>query len=294
MNVLVLTSGGDAPGMNAVVHHITKYLSKRRHRVFASLYGFQGLLDNNVVLLTTSETNKHKNKAGSFIKSSRCLEFKREKGQKRAIETLEKRQIDLVIAIGGDGTFRGSKTLKDYGKDVIFIPGTIDKDLHYETYSVGFNTASHACQKYIESVRPTMEAFDRVCIYEVMGRDNPSLANDVALKVQADLLINIENKNSIDWESFQIKYEKNPVLTVVLQEKILPMHYVESLIEEKTNGGGVRSCVIGYVQRGTRPTKIEIKNARLFAKEISKMVKAKTFNRAVSLEDGKTKNIDLL
>lgn len=289
MNVLVLTSGGDAPGMNAAVHSITKNLSKK-HKVFASLYGFQGLLDNNIIALNTMLTSKHKNDAGSFIKSSRCLEFKREKGQKKAIETLEKHKIDIVITIGGDGTFKGAETLVGYGKNVIFVPATIDKDLNYQTYSIGFDTASWACVSYIKNVKPTMEAFDRVCIYEVMGRQNPSLANNVAQKVGADLVINIENKNKINWEEFYEKYKQNPVKTVILQEKILPMNYVEALLEEKTKGGGVRSCVIGYVQRGTSPTKTEIKNAKLFANEIKNMVKLKVFTGVVALNEDKTKN----
>ncbi len=293
MKVLVLTSGGDAPGMNAVVHYVTKNLTAKKHKVVASLYGFQGLLDDNIIELNTNLTKQHKNQAGSFIKSSRCLEFKREKGQKRAIETLEKHNVDVVIAIGGDGTFKGGQTLMNYGKKGIFIPGTIDKDMHYETYTIGFDTAGFACQKYIENVKPTMQAFDRVCIYEVMGRENPSLTNAVAKKVKADLVINIENKNKINWEEFQEKHKKDPVRTVILQEKILPMNYVEALIEEKTNGGGVRSCVIGYVQRGTAPTKIELENAKMLAKEVKSIFKSNVFNKAIALVDRKTKNIEI-
>lgn len=292
MRVLVLTSGGDAPGMNSTVHHLTKQLIKQKNQVFASLYGFQGLLDDNIIKLDLSLTLPHKNNAGSFIKSSRCLEFKKEKGQLKALETLEKHKIDVCVIIGGDGSFKGGQTLMNYGKKVIFVPATIDKDLYYDTYSIGYDTAAQACQNYIESVKPTMQAFDRVCIYEVMGRDNPSLANIVAKKVKADLVITIENKNKIDWEDFKQKHKKDPVKTIILQEKLLPMHYVESLVEEKTEGGGVRSCVIGYVQRGTSPTKQELKNAKLFAKQVSKLVKTKNFNKAVALLENKTMAIE--
>lgn len=292
MKVLVLTSGGDAPGMNAVVHYLTKMLTRKKHEVFASLYGFQGLLDDKIIKLNTFLTKQHKNKAGCFIKSSRCLEFRREKGQKKALETLEKHSIDLIIIIGGDGSFEGGKALINLGKKVVFLPATIDKDLHYNTYSIGFDTATHACENYIKNVQPTMQAFDRVCIYEIMGRENPSLTNEVAKKVKADLVINIENKNQINWKDFKQSYKENPVKIVLLQEKILPINYVEELIENITDGGGVRSCVIGYVQRGTNPTKNELKNAKLFAKETKNMLKLNIFNRAIALVDGKTKNIE--
>lgn len=293
MRVLVLTSGGDAPGMNAVLHHLTKFLTRRGHSVFASKHGFQGLLDDNIIALNTALTKPHMFFAGAFIKSSRCLEFKKKKGQDRAVETLKKHNIDLVIIIGGDGSYQGAISLAKLNQKVIFLPATIDRDLQYDTYSTGFYTAAEACAYYISKVKMTMQAFDRICIYEIMGRDNPSLTNLVAKKVNADLVITKETKNKLDLDAFAKAHAKNPVQTVVLQERLFPISYVENLLEEKT-GGGIRSCVIGYFQRGKEPTRQELSMAKLFAKQAVNNIKNKNFNVAVAIKNREVLNHKLV
>jgi 6-phosphofructokinase 1 len=293
LRILLLTSGGDAPGMNAVLHYLTKSLTAKKHKVFASKYGFQGLLENNVIELNAKLTKLHKNKAGSFIKSSRCLEFKEEKGKTRAIQTLEENKIDLTIIIGGDGSFKGATSLVEKGKNVLFLPATIDMDLHYKTYSMGFYTAVSACCNYIENVKLTMEAFDRICVYQVMGRLNSSLTNLVGEKIKADLVITNESKNKLDFDTFVKKHKQKPALTVLLQENLMPISHVESMLAEKT-GGGVRSCVIGYVQRGTNPTQQELKMAKIFANYAVSLIKKEDFGLAIALDDNTLKNIKLI
>lgn len=293
MKILLLTSGGDAPGMNCVLHYLTKKLKLSGHGVFASRYGFQGLLDDNIIELDTKLTAVHKFKAGSFIKSSRCLEFKQEKGQKRGLKTLKKHDIDVTVIIGGDGSYKGAISLAKYGEKVIFLPATIDRDLHYETYSMGFFTAVKACCDYINNVKLTMDAFDRTCIYEIMGRDNSSLTDRVAQVVKADLVITKQNKNKLNLSEFAKKHRQNPCLTVLLQENLMPISHVESLLASET-GGGVRSCVIGYVQRGTDPTKEEVKMAKRFAKYTVKQVKNKNFGIAIAIDEESEKNLKLI
>ncbi len=292
MKILLLTSGGDAPGMNGLLHYLTKNL-QTKHQVFASMYGFQGLLDDNIIKLTTKQTKKHTNKAGSFIKCSRCLEFKEPKGHNKAIQTLEKNKIDLTIVIGGDGTFKGAQSLAEKDKNVIYLPATIDKDLHFQTYTLGFDTAVSACCNYIKNVKQTMKAFDRICVYEIMGRKNSALTNCVGKKVGADLIITGENKNKLNFDNVLAKHKANPALTVVLQENLMPLSHIENLLASKTNGG-VRSCVIGYVQRGTNPTKQELKMAKQFAKHASWLVKSKKFNVGVLINDKVRKNVKLI
>jgi 6-phosphofructokinase 1 len=289
LKVLILTSGGDAPGMNACVHYITKFLP-RKTQVFASKYGFQGLLDNNIEKIDTRLTSQHKNKAGSFIKSSRCLEFKKEKGFNKALKTLKKRKIDVVIILGGDGSLKGAQSLALAGINVVLIPSTIDRDLPYETYSIGFDTAADAATKYIESVKPTMEAFDRICIYEIMGRDDTDLTMQVARNVQADFVLTKKTLHEIDFDVVRKKCALKPHLTICLQEKLLPIEKVVEVFEAQTQNG-VRACVVGYIQRGTAPTKTEMLNAKRFARFVVKQIKQKQFNFAVALDGKKASKI---
>lgn len=285
MKIAVLASGGDGPGMNDCIHYLTKELtSYGKNKVFASLYGFQGLINNNFVELKVKETKKHKGKAGVFIKSSRCLEFMTEKGQQKAVENLKKQNIDVLVILGGEGSYKGAITLMKKGVKVIFVPATIDRDLVYDTYSIGFYTAVSACCHYIHNVKPTMDAFDRVCVYEIMGRDNSSLSKLVGDIVDADLIITKENINNIDYKAFAEMHKQNPVRTVILQERLVPINDIVEKIEEVT-GGGVRQCVIGYVQRGTAPTKDEIKKSKQFACLVKKAINKNKFGCAVAIDD---------
>jgi 6-phosphofructokinase 1 len=285
MNIVVLTSGGDAPGMNACVHHITKLLTQfGKHQVYASPYGFKGLLEANFMPLTVEQTREYKKRAGSFFKSSRCLEFRTEKGVQKAVDNLAKAGMDVVIVLGGDGSYKGCVELMKKGVKVIFIPATIDRDMHYDTYTIGFFTATSACCHYIHNVKDTMHAFDRVCVYEIMGRNNPSLTKLVGEIVDADLVIHRDNFGKTDYKEFAKKHKLNPVRTVLLQENLIPIDQMVQKIIDVT-GGDVRSCVIGYVQRGTPPTKDELKYAQMFASQAVKAINNKKFGIALAIDE---------
>lgn len=285
MKIVVLASGGDGPGMNDCIHYITEKLTSfSKNEVFASLYGFKGLIENNFKKLTIAETKEHKGKAGVFIKSSRCLEFMTEKGQDKAVENLKNNNVDVVVILGGEGSYRGAITLMKKGIKVIFVPATIDRDLIYDTYSIGFYTAVSACCHYIHNVKPTMDAFDRVCVYEIMGRDNPSLTNLVGDIIEADLIITKDNINKVDYNTFAQLVKENPVRTVLLQERLAPIQNIVEKIEAAT-GGGVRQCVIGYVQRGTAPTKEEVVKAKQFASLVKKAIGQNKYGTALAIDN---------
>ena len=293
MKVLVLASGGDAPGMNACLNVLTSDLTMfNKNKVYACFYGFQGLIDNNFKEITTKDTKKFKNKAGVFIKSSRCLEFKTEKGMSKAVKNIKNGNFDCVVVLGGDGSYRGCVELMKKGINVIFIPATIDRDLCYDTYTIGFYTAVSACCHYIHDVKPTMDAFDRVCVYEIMGRDNSSLTKLVGDIVEADLIITKEKVDKIDYNDFASLHKENPVRTVVLQERLVPIEQVVQKIEQAT-GGGVRHCVIGYIQRGTVPTKEELIKAKTFGHKAFNAIKNKKFGSAISIDEIGTKILKL-
>lgn len=285
MKVVILASGGDAPGMNECIHEITKNLVRfKKNEVFACLYGFQGLIEGRFVKISTKQTRVHKNHAGVFIKSSRCLEFKTEKGVQKAVDNINANKFDVVVVLGGDGSYRGCVELMKKGVNVIFVPATIDRDLHYDTYTIGFYTAVSACCHYIHDVKPTMDAFDRICVYEIMGRDNPSLTKLVGDIVEADLIITKDNINNVDYNSFVEKHKQNPVRTVVLQERLVPIESIVQKLEQLT-GGAVRQCVIGYIQRGTAPTFVELTKARMFGWQTYQAIKNKKFGFALCIDE---------
>lgn len=285
MKVLILASGGDAPGMNAAIHEITKNLTAfNKNEVYACLYGFLGLIEAKFKKITANDTKKFKNQAGVFIKSSRCLEFATEKGLAKAVLNIKQNNFDCVIVLGGDGSYKGSVALMKKGINVVFVPATIDRDLHYDTYTIGFYTAVSACCHYIHDVKPTMDAFDRVCVYEIMGRDNSSLTKLVGDIVEADLVITRENIDNINYEAFAFLAKENPVRTVLLQERLVPIEHIVQKIEQVT-GGDVRQCVIGYIQRGTAPTREELKKAKQFGVLAFNAVKNKKFGVALSIDE---------
>ncbi len=282
MKIMILASGGDAPGMNSCIHYLTKFL--KRHEVYACRYGYQGILEKKFEKITTKDTFLHRNIAGVFIKSARSEKFKTAEGIKEAIKILTNFGVDYLIVLGGDGSFRGAQELVKRGIKVVFIPSTIDRDMPYETYTMGFYTAVSACVNYINNVKPTMDAFDRTCIYEVMGRHDPDLAGLVGQIVKADMVIDQNNMNNIDYKKFKKMHNENPVRTIILQENTVP---IEELVQSFSlfSGGEVRQCVIGYVQRGTAPTQLEKFHCKQFAKYAQKAINNKMIAFAIAIDD---------
>lgn len=267
MNLLILASGGDAPGMNACLYEICMGLKK--HNLFASLYGFRGLVENKITPVNLKKLQAESKKAGVLYKTSRCEEFKTQLGFKKALKNLEKNKIDVVVILGGDGSFKGAKELVNNGIKVIFIPSTIDNDMPFEVSCIGFNTAVNACLNYINNVMPSMEAFDRGCVFEVMGRNNPSICKCCGERADAGLVIVSQQ------DTLTIDFNKNSNI-VILQENLLNKDVVAKRLEEKY-GFEFKSASVGYVQRGTAPTKEEIKLCKSYAKLAIKAIKAGAF-----------------
>lgn len=169
--IAILTSGGDAPGMNACIRAATRYALSKGFDVYGVERGYQGLIEGELFRMGSRNVSGIIHKGGTFLKTARCPEFKTLDGQRHAAETLGAFGIDGLICIGGDGTFRGAKDLSDnFGVNVIGIPGTIDNDLAYTDYTLGFDTAVNTCIWAINCLRDTMGSHDRVSLLEVMGR----------------------------------------------------------------------------------------------------------------------------
>lgn len=287
MKVLLLCSGGDAPGMNYCIHSILK----RGYGIefYGAIAGFKGLIEGNFIKLDKRLTNKYKDMSGAFIKSSRCPEFKTPQGIKSACKNIKKHNFDCVIVLGGDGSYRGCLELINEGINIIFIPATIDRDMQYETYTIGFLTAVNACVEYISNVINTLRSFDKTGVFEVMGRDNSSICKMVAEIVEADYAVYAENINQIKFN--QAKPETKTQI-IILQEKLVDLNqFCEKLSKElKTE---VKGCRIGYLQRGTNPLKEEKRLANIFAKVALKSLKQKEFGVAISLSEGFAQTVEL-
>lgn len=166
----VLTSGGDAPGMNAVVRAVTRAANAAGVETVGIYEGYQGLMDGNLVKLTASDVSNVMSKGGTMLYTARAVEFKEESGMQKALKTCKEHHIDGIIAIGGDGTFRGATDLSAHGIPTIGLTGTIDNDITATDYTVGFDTAMNTVVECVDRLRDTCESHARCSVIEVMGR----------------------------------------------------------------------------------------------------------------------------
>ena len=167
----VLTSGGDAPGMNAAVRAVANSAAAKGITALGIIGGYRGLIDNDVIELTPDKVATIISRSGTALYSDRCLDFKTPEGMAKAIETCKKNNIDAIVAIGGDGTFRGATDLSVHGIPTIGIPGTIDNDISATDYTIGFDTAMNTTVELIDRLADTCESHARCNVIEVMGRD---------------------------------------------------------------------------------------------------------------------------
>ncbi len=179
--IAVLTSGGDAPGMSAAVRAVTRAALARGVQVMGIYGGYRGMIDDDMIELTSREVSNKITLGGTFLYSDRCLEFKEEAGMQKAIATLKKHEIDGVVAIGGDGTFRGATDLSARGIPTIGIPGTIDNDITATDNTIGFNTAMQTVVECLDKFRDTCESHARCNVVEVMGRGAGDIAINTAI-----------------------------------------------------------------------------------------------------------------
>ena len=177
----ILTSGGDAPGMNAAVRAVARKALDEGVEVVGILGGYSGLIKDNVIPLTPRSVSNIISRGGTFLYSDRCLEFKTEEGMQKAIETCKKHEIDAIVACGGDGTFRGATDLTNRGIPTVGVPCTIDNDITATDYTIGFDTAMNTTMHMIDCLRDTCVSHARCNVVEVMGRDCGAIALNTAL-----------------------------------------------------------------------------------------------------------------
>ena len=295
MKVGILTSGGDAPGMNAFISKFTTLATAAGFEVIAFKFGYQGLIDNSTKPLTREDVSNIAHLGGSNIKSTRSSEFLTKQGFKRAIQNIKLNEIDCLVVLGGDGTLRGAKELSAAGIKIVYIPATIDDDLSYTDQTLGFDSAVNAAVDAIDKIKQTMLSLNRIFICEVMGRHCPDIAISSAIATDATILIKEAKNFSFKEILSKIKEaieEGEEAPSIVIRENILDVFELAKKIQNELDIE-TRACRIGYVQRGTSPSVMDRILARKFAQAVLDLISSKKFNRAVGQVKNKiiTKNL---
>lgn len=255
--IAILTSGGDAPGMNATIRAITRYAISKNIKVLGITRGFMGLRKGEAYemnLRTVSDILHH---GGTILYTSRDDEFQSKKGLEEAIESCQKLNIDALIIIGGNGSLNGAKALCENGINCIFIPATIDNDVNYSDYTIGFDTAMNTATEMVDKIRDTAQSHEKCSVVEVMGRNCGDIAIHTGIAVGATAILVPEIKYD---------FEKDVIQRIKFTHKIGRRHFIVIVAEgcaksveiaqqiENETGIKTRSTILGYVQRGGSPT----------------------------------------
>jgi len=292
----ILTSGGDGPGMNAAIRSIVRSSIAYDFSVCGILRGYQGLLEDEVIPLNHRSVSNIINRGGTILKTARSEEFKTKIGQKKAVDILKKHKIDALIAIGGDGTYRGAYELYHYWNiPTIGIPGTIDNDLFGTDQTIGCHTAVDTALEAIDKIRDTVHSMERVFIVEVMGNRSGYIAMQVALGSGAEEVVIPERESNFQSMCKDIvKGNKKGKISwiIIVAEGAGKAHDIASAIHTIT-GLETRFVVLGHVQRGGTPTGTDrILATRLGAAAVAVLKKGQ-YGKAVGILQDEINVIDL-
>ena len=253
----ILTSGGDAPGMNAAVRAVVRTAIGRGVSCVGIRRGWNGLINSDFMLMTGREVSHILSRGGTILYTARSEEFMTEEGRQKAVGTCRMLGLDGVVAIGGDGTFRGALELSRLGVPVVGIPASIDNDVGCSNYTIGFDTACNTCIESIDKLRDTMQSHERCSIVEVMGRDAGFLALYVGISVGATAVLVPERE--LDFQRDIVLPIQNARLTgnthfmIVVAEGAGKGFYIGTQIKEEL-GLDARVTVLGHIQRGGAPS----------------------------------------
>ena len=252
----VLTSGGDAPGMNATIHAVVRAGIANGDQVFGIYDGYRGLVEGKIVEFSRKDVSEILNKGGTILGTARLPEFKYEQVRALAVKQLIKHDIEALICIGGDGTYTGALRLHEMGIKTIGIPGTIDNDIASTDFTIGFSTALNTACEAIDKLRDTSSSHQRCSIIEVMGRHCGDLALYSGICCGAEYIIT--NETGLDKDDLLAKVKVNRLAgrkhaIVVISENMTDVYQLAKEVETYS-GYECRATVLGYVQRGGAPT----------------------------------------
>ena len=255
----VLSSGGDAPGMNAAIRAVVRTGIFYGLEVFGIMRGYQGLIENDIVPMHSRSVANIIQRGGTILKTARCKDFFEPPGRKKGYEHLKALGINGLVIIGGDGSFRGANVFaSEYDIPCIGLPGTIDKDIAGTDFTIGFDTAVNTAVSAIDKIRDTADAHDRLFIIEVMGRDAGYIALHSGISTGAENILIPERKTDIEElvHSLMEKERRKKLvnMVVVAEGDEFGANEIARIIAERMPNAETRVCILGHIQRGGSPT----------------------------------------
>jgi len=282
MKVAIITSGGDAPGMNACIRSLVRSAIYLNWEIIGFHNGYDGVIDNDFEILTESSVANIIQRGGTILKTARCKRFYESKYRKLAHENFKKNNVSALIVIGGDGTFTGAHIFsKEYDIPVIGIPGTIDNDLYGTDYTIGYDTAINTVVEAVDKIRDTALSHNRIFVVEVMGKDAGFIALRSGIAVGAEAVLIPETKTDIEYVLRKIekrrKSKSSAIILVAEGDEIGGGAEVMQAIKEKHPDYDVKLTILGHIQRGGSPSAMD----RVLASQLG--------NGAIeALKDGKS------
>jgi 6-phosphofructokinase 1 len=286
----VVTSGGDAPGMNAAIRGVVRIAYSKNFEVLGFERGWEGLLTNSFRRLTPRSVGGILHLGGTILHTSRCLEFKKEEAITKAAQTLASNNVDGLIVIGGNGSFQGALELsKKAGTSIVGVPASIDNDVYGTDETIGFDTAVNTAVTEIDKIRDTAVSLERIFIVEVMGRTRGFLALTVGVTVGAEMILipEVKYENEEIFKTIREAKERGKKSAIIVAaEGIGDTRQLAHEIE-KAMDAEVRLSVLGYTQRGGNPSARSRLLASLFADKAVELITEHQKSRAVVLQNGK-------
>lgn len=295
-SIAVLTSGGDAPGMNPAVRAVVRTACQRGIKVYGVDRGYTGLIKGDIHEMNLRSVSDIITRGGTILYSARCPEFKTEEGLQKAVATCKKFGIEGMVIIGGDGSFRGARDLSLRGIPCIGLPGTIDNDISCTDYTIGYDTCLNTIVQMVDRIRDTSESHDRCTVVEVMGRGAGYLALEAGIAVGATSIIVPEVEYDIERDviarirEFQKTGKKHFI--VIVAEGVGGTAEIAKKIEAET-GVESRATILGHVQRGGSPTARDRIMASQMGSRAVDLLTQGIGNRVVGIRDNKIVDFDI-
>jgi 6-phosphofructokinase 1 len=294
--IAVVTTGGDAPGMNAAIRGVVRIACSKKFQVLGFRRGWEGLITNTFTHLTPRSVSGILELGGTILHTSRCPEFEKKEGIRKAADTLASNHIGGLVVIGGDGSFKGALDLSTYTDTMIVgIPASIDNDIFGTEETIGFDTAANTAVAEIDKIRDTAVSQERVFIIEVMGRERGFLALEIGVTVGAEIILvpEVKYQNEKLYETIRENMAKGKKSgLIVAAEGIGDTRLLAEQIQRNTKAE-VRLSIIGYAQRGGNPTARSRLLASLFAHKAIQLLSQKHGGRVVGLQASKIGSVDL-
>lgn len=292
----VLTSGGDAPGMNAAVRSVVRTALSMGMKVMGIRRGYNGLINGDVFEMTVRDVSEVIHRGGTVLYTARCPEFKTEEGVDKAVATCKEYGIEGIVVIGGDGSYRGARDLSLKGIPCVGVPGTIDNDISSTEYTIGFDTAMNTAMEMVDRLRDTTQSHDRCSVVEVMGRNAGHLALQTGIAVGAVAImvpeIPCDVENVIKKIELTRKNGKEHFIIVVAEGVEKSVDQIAKEIEAAT-GVEARATVLGHVQRGGRPTVRDRVMASYMGNAAVELLSKGIGNRVICYDKGMIINRDI-